>query len=812
MVNVLFTLTTPTTRLIWQQMSVPPALQGATPVGQICLMPQQERQLTLDPLPEGLRVTPLNTPLPAAPLFEQTTYRLSLRAEPHQTIVIRHRDPDIQKCFAPLDPSQPHWLMGEFNFRSQVGLTDFEIWLNEVPAYTLQLEVFPIKLAYKEDFQQMLAEVQEILSGLAFQYLASTYQGGQMAAEPSSTELEWILVFEHILTDLEKAVQQIAQQPIRGLQRQRHWQPIGRIRHVTSALRQAIRRGQGRGERITLHSHLSVHSQMPASQAGYTLDTPEHRWLATQIQRLRQKVAQLKATEQARHYVQPEHVLRLEAFEHRLAHLQQLEPLAAASYHAIPGFSSLQLMGTSGYREAYRAILTLELGLRLEGNALNVSLKDLATLYEYWCYLALVRLLSELCQGPPDWQNLIAVQQGGLQVRLQQGQPSMARFRLGDTRIDLRYNPQLEQNALLPHRPDVLLEVARPNAPVVRAVLDAKYRLDMSASTCQYHGIPAPPDDALNVLHRYRDAILYEETLLPENEPPTLARSVIQGVALYPYTVQSASEYPQSRLFKSLLQLGVGAIPCVPTQTEHLREWLQVLLTGQPWQWAHTSFPAVLQPALRQAASEGVLVGTLRGSDPAGHWTWLQQQMCYYIPYQKSPHGRPWRVQWVALYLPKRLRSQGVGAVCWVGQVEQLQVVARSSLQTPWHPRLEGPVVLYQVKNWQPLRPIANLCAERVNNRWTTRLALECAQHLGELSLETVPEWQLYEALQRERYLFNIKAAKVPRLQDESIGHACFELALGGMITYAGAAGFVWQGQTYASLTKLMRALTATVS
>lgn len=794
MTKELFSLKTTDTHLVWQLIGKEPPLTG-NPTGKghlkIIPLPVGEVRLCGDVLDSRIA----NSILPGPALYEQTSYRVSLKSFGAHKIEIRHADPEIQSKLMPLDSETPDLIVGEVNFRSQVGYSSFEVWLDDQKNYTFEVEVYPTKLEYKEDFQQMLAEVQDILAGLAFEYLKSTYMGSAIKQTDKQTALEWVLLFQHILEDLEKALRQIAQRPIRNLRSQTQLIPLHQIRKVDSSLRHSVRTGRGQGARKRLSSGVQVLEQHWSQQSQYTLDTPEHRWLASQLQRVRQKLAQILEKEQSRLGHHPKHLEQLAGYEHRLAQLQKLEPINAASTHASPGFTSLQLMGASGYREAYRAILVLQLGLRLEGNALNLSLKNIAELYEYWCYLAIVKLLANSCNEILPLDELIEIQHSGLKVRLQQGQETRTRFRLGETRIDLLYNPHLRQNALLTHKPDILLEVRKPNWPVMRAVLDAKYRIDPSQSVREQMGLPAPPQDAINVLHRYRDAILDEECLLGSQEPPTLARSVIQGVALYPYVVQDEQEFPQSKLNQVFKRIGIGALPLVPTQTHYLAGWLQAFVSSQPWELAQTNFPAVLQPALRQAASEGILIGPLNGNYAKEHFAWLKASKSYYIPYINPEHGRQWRVRWIALYLPKELQTDGIGAVAFRGKVRYIEVVDREKIATPWQSRhSQENVILYHVETWEPIRPIPNsnqvASGPMTQRRWSTRLALECAENLSELSLESVPEWQMYERLKQENLPFKIKASKVPSLEEDSPGHACFNIADNFKAVYKGGQGF----------------------
>ena len=48
-----------------------------------------------------------------------------------------------------------------------------------------------------------------------------------------------------------------------------------------------------------------------------------------------------------------------------------------------------------GYRDAYQIFLTVSKGLALQGKIYQMSVKDVATLYEYWTFLKLGQILSK---------------------------------------------------------------------------------------------------------------------------------------------------------------------------------------------------------------------------------------------------------------------------------------------------------------------------------------------------------------------------------------------------------------------------------
>jgi hypothetical protein len=152
------------------------------------------------------------------------------------------------------------------------------------------------------------------------------------------------------------------------------------------------------------------------------------------------------------------------------------------------------------------------------------------------------------------------------------------------------YNPRF-QNEPLPvaQQPDVVLSTFDRDWPKVRLVVDAKYRIDGSREYIARYGSPGPPDDAINVLHRYRDAILDAEPSPRGGVTPK--RTVVEGIALFPYREQIPGEFRKSRLWKSVNRLGVGAIPALPGETGYLQEWLEDTLRMGVWSIADKAIP-----------------------------------------------------------------------------------------------------------------------------------------------------------------------------------------------------------------------------
>ncbi|MHB8772065.1 MAG: DUF2357 domain-containing protein [Syntrophales bacterium] len=734
---------------------------------------------------------------------EETDYQVFVQGEGGRRVELTHRDPNITRDLHAEDGGRI--FHGTVNFRSQVGNSEFVLKVDGEPELAIEIEVFPTKLDYKSDYQQLLADVQGILVGLALEYLRATHHKGQQIRSPAPSGLEWVLLLRHVVDDLEKGLRHVAFQPVRGLVREARMVRAERVKRVDSYIRSEVRRGSGSGCWVEMCPSVAVRECLNEQRAEPSLDTHEHRWLATQVLRIRRRLAQLRQVEGAAETNQTRRRLalcELATLEQRMARLGQLEPLAAAQGLPPPGFASLQLIGTPGYREAYEACLVLTLGLRITGGPMDLSVKDLNVLYEYWCFLALLQIVAEETGEILDPKTLLQVSQQGLRVMLTKGQETKTEFRdRGGRSIEVRYNPSFARPEvmLIPQTPDMIVTVAEPQVwPRVHLLLDAKYRLERSPEYCKRYGTEGPPEDALNVLHRYRDAILETEPWTGER----WGRTVVLAGAVFPHRESEGEDFSKSKLWQSFDRIGVGAVPLLPGSTEYLREWVQKTLREGGWSIADRVLPHVASEyarAWRTAAAEPVLVGVLR-SEWQAHFEWIRTKGLYYLP-QAKDQPRQYTARQLALYVPGD--GEGRGAVRLRAEIRSVQTVKRSDIDTSWasHWGADDIFVLYRLGPLIELpRPIENRDNEGrgqrfSGHRWTSRLALDRAKTVLELLLETEKEWRLYEELRAAGVPFEVVASAVPRDERAAYrGHARFVVKDRGTpaaIQFYGSGGFL---------------------
>ena len=111
---------------------------------------------------------------PAYPIFfENQSYEFVLIRKQEKTISFFHENILLRQAVKPLGKDI---LSGILNFQNEVGLTEIGIHMNGKPALQIQIEVFPAKMDYRTDYQNILREVNEQVYNLAFDFLRKTHQ------------------------------------------------------------------------------------------------------------------------------------------------------------------------------------------------------------------------------------------------------------------------------------------------------------------------------------------------------------------------------------------------------------------------------------------------------------------------------------------------------------------------------------------------------------------------------------------------------------------------------------------------------------
>lgn len=508
--------------------------------------------------------------------FEDGEYQLVVRGRLDSgTPRLRHRDVGLLKRVREFR-DESMWV-GTLVFRGHVGYSDFIVGGGHSEA-TVRLEVFPTKIDYSTDFENLLREIESHSRTLALAFLRSTHRPASLTRVEDPTDLDWLVILQDEMKSLRDALAQVARQPNRTLVVDTRYTPLHAVSGRDNRARRAIIRARGRGEWTTIGTGVPARSEVPSSRRVPTHDTPENRWLKrslvaldARLRSLHRHLAQLRKKHPRSPNLAKRELTAIEELLVQSRSMLDLQVFVGVGTEVPFGFSSLAMMSAPGYRECYRCLLTLTLGLAEgEGEDASVSLSQVHEIYEIWAFLAILRIVAGLTGLAPGQERVHPIlTRVGLSDALKEGKDSQVDLSGRDLAVTM-FNNRTYRGLTGDQRPDIVIEIKRPASPSLFLVLDAKYRLDTSSTYRSRFLVSGPPQEAINALHRYRDAIVVED------EDRGRVRPTVRGVALFPLGPEEP--YDESPLVESLDVLGVGAIPFLPGNEGPLTDWIRLML------------------------------------------------------------------------------------------------------------------------------------------------------------------------------------------------------------------------------------------
>lgn len=436
----------------------------------------------------------------------------------------------------------------------------------------------------EEHFETMLAELTDIAVSLPFAgYESAALPYDRSIAARDDVLYHAFVYLRHILSDraprherLLPALRAIVREPHRLLKRRRRVVDLWSARRVGVATLRRIAEGRGTfvqgGSAPALARQLvgRVPETVLEQYVEHTLDTPENRFVRAFL---------AQATGIIETIVRVVGDDRLGAAVRRDARWMTaaLEPFRRAAIWEevgdmvhVPAVSTV-LQRRRGYRKVFRHSHQLRLAAKLpldrERARDLLEVKDIADLYELWCYFVVVDELRRVLGEAPIAEDHVAATEMQLTV------PWGYRVRWS-SRVAAYYNlsfshskKQARRSYSVPLRPDIAIWVPEPNGGAFH-LLDAKFKLRRVDAVFSEAGEDSEEAvkrtsrfkrDDLYKMHTYRDAI------------PT-ARS---ARALYPGE--------QSKFFQAggARHAGVGAAPLRPGEDgdrTKLREMLEQVL------------------------------------------------------------------------------------------------------------------------------------------------------------------------------------------------------------------------------------------
>ena len=461
-----------------------------------------------------------------------------------------------------------HILAGFINYKNEIGRSEIQIIYKvdkETRTFRFGFEVLSTKLDYHEHWRTIVEDIEREYRMLSLDYMRRTFHGFSPDQNGEHPDIVWWSVFEGEQQKFIKACKSI----------------IDRPRHRLHGEEVYLRADKLKQTPHNIENRLAEHRKEPAylyrvEQHILSNDTQENRFLKFALHQISKRYEDLRQRIEA---------IKTASGTMKSAMLATSETLKRLKHHPFfrtigrfKGISqeSMVLQKATGYSQVYRTWNLLRRAYSLNDGLYRLQTKDIATLYEIWCFIEVSHIVkAQLHLDDEDVEHRNRMEMNGIfSWELGKGEHSRILFRKDGVELaELVYNPKNADKEndnvgmkdlvvpTVPQKPDIVLQLTKNDLQQgmkMTYLFDAKYRIDGKDK-----GVDVPPEDAINQMHRYRDAIYYKDY-----DANALKKEVIGGYILFPGDGEP-NDVAVSKFYKTIKEVNIGAFPLRPKDVEN---------------------------------------------------------------------------------------------------------------------------------------------------------------------------------------------------------------------------------------------------
>lgn len=461
-----------------------------------------------------------------------------------------------------------HILAGFINYKNEIGRSEIQIIYKvdkETRAFRFGFDVLSTKLDYHEHWRTIVEDIEREYRMLSLDYMRRTFHGFSPDQNGEHPDIVWWSVFEGEQQKFIKAYKSI----------------IDRPRHRLHGEEVYLRADKLKQTPHNIENRLAEHRKEPAylyrvEQHILSNDTQENRFLKFALHQISKRYEDLRQRIEA---------VKTASGTMKSAMLATSETLKRLQHHPFfrtigrfKGISqeSIVLQKATGYSQVYRTWNLLRRAYSLNDGLYRLQTKDIATLYEIWCFIEVSHIVkAQLHLDDEDVEHRNRMEMNGIfSWELGKGEHSRILFRKDGVELaELVYNPKNADKEndnvgmkdlvvpTVPQKPDIVLQLTKNDLQQgmkMTYLFDAKYRIDGKDK-----GVDVPPEDAINQMHRYRDAIYYKDY-----DANALKKEVIGGYILFPGDGEP-NDVAVSKFYKTIKEVNIGAFPLRPKDVEN---------------------------------------------------------------------------------------------------------------------------------------------------------------------------------------------------------------------------------------------------
>ena len=461
-----------------------------------------------------------------------------------------------------------HILAGFINYKNEIGRSEIQIIYKvdkETRTFRFGFEVLSTKLDYHEHWRAIVEDIEREYRMLSLDYMRRTFHGFSPDQNGEHPDIVWWSVFEGEQQKFIKACKSI----------------IDRPRHRLHGEEVYLRADKLKQTPHNIENRLAEHRKEPAylyrvEQHILSNDTQENRFLKFALHQISKRYEDLRQRIEA---------VKTASGTMKSAMLATSETLKRLQHHPFfrtigrfKGISqeSMVLQKATGYSQVYRTWNLLRRAYSLNDGLYRLQTKDIATLYEIWCFIEVSHIVkAQLHLDDEDVEHRNRMEMNGIfSWELGKGEHSRILFRKDGVELaELVYNSKNADTEnddvgmkdlvvpTVPQKPDIVLQLTKNDLQQgmkMTYLFDAKYRIDGKDK-----GVDVPPEDTINQMHRYRDAIYYKDY-----DANALKKEVIGGYILFPGDGEP-NDVAMSKFYKTIKEVNIGAFPLRPKDVEN---------------------------------------------------------------------------------------------------------------------------------------------------------------------------------------------------------------------------------------------------
>lgn len=687
--------------------------------------------------------------------YEQSNYHLTISARDNVGVAFQHENYNIRQAVT-VTGRDKSILSGIVNFGNDIGYSDLVVLVDKKEYLRVKLEVFPSKISYKEDYEAIVADVTAEVYNLVFDLLKKTYLSYKQNDTRKSSPVEFFSVINKIYDDFIKATDIILAKPHHQLIANREVLPQHKIKHTDM---RTLRWIEKHGEQAIRNGSKVYVKRAEAVRKQVTYDTRENRFTKYILESTQKQLKAFKdkfrmiARDESK--LDPQVLVKLDSMLRGIN--RRCNTNFMKDINAIPETVGMSLVFNMapGYRELYKHYLMLLHGLRITGNVFNISIKDLAVLYEYWCFIKLNSLMKDRYKLIN--QSIINVTNKGIRVDLVKGRESKVVYAVPnkgvntdgkEEKIILSYNPSYRELPTVTQKPDNVLTLEKNASDIqYQYVFDAKYRINPAEEGTYYYQnfgkVPGPQEDDINTMHRYRDAIVFNN-----QKNYSRQRTMFGAYVLFPYADEE--NYKNNTFYKSIAEVNIGGLPFLPSATGLVKDFLDELIADSPESaFERAILPKGIEAKLRKVdwSLKDVLVTTVKDKEDLELY---RSGKYIYVP-AESIKKEKWDFRYIAIYQPTATYSQEEAGITYYGEILKYSFVSKSKTGI-FKDKLKSKsefIIKFEIEEWKKLSKKIAVKEMRVDNKFTNHFLLTHSKEIPELWIGSEEEFRFYYELKR---------------------------------------------------------------